>query len=220
MRHFKFSLFLVLLFCIFSCNKQHSEFYQASVIINRNVSSKTYNPMIFGGFIEHFGKQIYGGIFDPGSLLSDENGFRRDVIEALNELKVPVIRWPGGCFVDGYHWINGVGNNRQPTDDIRWGVVEPNTFGTHEFIELCRLLDSEPYICHNGLADVQEMSDWVKYSNATEGKFAEIRKKNGFLNPFNVKIWSVGNERSGRDYIHKVRDAGSAIKEIDSSILE
>ena len=219
MRHFKFSLFLVLLFCIFSCNKQHSEFYQASVIINRNVSSKTYNPMIFGGFIEHFGKQIYGGIFDPGSLLSDENGFRRDVIEALNELKVPVIRWPGGCFVDGYHWINGVGNNRQPTDDIRWGVIEPNTFGTHEFIELCRLLDSEPYICHNGLADVQEMSDWVKYSNATEGKFAEIRKKNGFLNPFNVKIWSVGNERSGRDYIHKVRDAGSAIKEIDSSIL-
>ena len=110
-------------------------------------------------------------------MLSDENGFRRDVIEALNELKVPVIRWPGGCFVDGYHWINGVGNNRQPTDDIRWGVIEPNTFGTHEFIELCRLLDSEPYICHNGLADVQEMRDWVKYSNATEGKFAEIRKK-------------------------------------------
>ena len=136
MKHLKFSLLLGLLSCIFSCYTQQSAFYQASVTINTNAPSKTYNPMIFGGFIEHFGKQIYGGVFDPGSLLSDENGFRTDVIEALNELKVPVIRWPGGCFVDGYHWMNGVGNNRQSTDDIRWGVIEPNTFGTHEFIEL------------------------------------------------------------------------------------
>ena len=174
--------------------------------------------MIFGGFLEHFGKQIYGGIYDPGSPLSDNEGFRADVIEALNELEVPIIRWPGGCFVDGYHWINGVGDNRQPTDDVRWGVIEPNTFGTHEFIELCRRLDAEPYICHNGLADVQEMTDWVEYSNATEGKFASMRKENGYPAPLNVKIWSVGNERSGRDYIHKVRDAGAAMKELDSSI--
>ena len=175
--------------------------------------------MIFGGFIEHFGKQVYGGVFDPGSPLSDKNGFRIDVVNALNELKLTVIRWPGGCFVDGYHWINGVGDNRQPTDDIRWGVIAPNTFGTHEFIELCRMLDAEPYICHNGLAEVKEMTDWVKYSNANEGKFAEMRKENGYLDPLNVKIWSVGNERSGRDYIHKVRDAGQEMKKMDSSIL-
>ena len=212
-------IILILLCCVSSCTTQQPTSIKANVTINTDATTKTYNPMIFGGFLEHFGKQIYGGVFDPNSPLSDENGFRMDVINALKELKTPVIRWPGGCFVDGYHWMNGGGENRQPKDDIRWGVIEPNTFGTHEFIELCRLLDTEPYICHNGLADVQEMSDWVEYSNATEGKFADMRKKNGHPIPLNVKIWSVGNERSGPDYIHKVRDAGLAMKELDSSIL-
>ena len=207
------------MFCITSCNTKQPNSIQANVTIDTDATAKPYNPMIFGGFLEHFGKQIYGGVYDPGSELSDNEGFRTDVIDALNELKVPIIRWPGGCFVDGYHWVNGVSDNRQPTDDVRWGVIEPNTFGTHEFIELCRRLDAEPYICHNGLADVQEMTDWVEYSNATEGKFASMRKENGYPAPLNVKIWSVGNERSGRDYIHKVRDAGSAMKEMDSSIM-
>ena len=207
------------MFCITSCNTKQPNSIQANVTIDTDATAKPYNPMIFGGFLEHFGKQIYGGVYDPGSELSDNEGFRTDVIDALNELKVPIIRWPGGCFVDGYHWVNGVGDNRQPTDDVRWGVIEPNTFGTHEFIELCRRLDAEPYICHNGLADVQEMTDWVEYSNATEGKFASMRKENGYPAPLDVKIWSVGNERSGRDYIHKVRDAGSAMKEMDSSIM-
>ena len=212
-------IFILIVAFIFSCKTQTLTSIKANVTITTDITAKPYNPMIFGGFIEHFGKQVYGGVFDPGSPLSDKNGFRIDVINALNELKVPVIRWPGGCFVDGYHWINGVGDNRQPTDDIRWGVIEPNTFGTHEFIELCRMLDAEPYICHNGLAEVKEMTDWVKYSNANEGKFAEMRKENGYLDPLNVKIWSVGNERSGRDYIHKVRDAGQEMKKMDSSIL-
>ena len=207
------------MFCLTSCNTKQPNSIQADVTIDTDATAKPYNPMIFGGFLEHFGKQIYGGVYDPGSELSDNEGFRTDVIDALNELKVPIIRWPGGCFVDGYHWVNGVGDNRQPTDDIRWGVIEPNTFGTHEFIELCRRLDAEPYICHNGLADVQEMTDWVEYSNASEGKLASMRKENGYPAPLNVKIWSVGNERSGRDYIHKVRDAGSAMKELDSSIM-
>ena len=216
----KVSLILVsLTLYLLSCDTKKNTSIYASVIIDVDDDPKLYNPMIFGGFLEHFGKQIYGGVFDPESPLSDKKGFRTDVIEALNELKVPVIRWPGGCFVDGYHWINGVGENRKPTDDVRWGVIEPNTFGTHEFIELCRLLDTEPYICHNGLADVQEMSDWVEYSNSNEGKFAEMRRENGYPSPLNVKIWSVGNERSGRDYIHKVRDAGLAMKKMDSSLL-
>ena len=207
-----------LLFCLISCNTKQPNSVHANITIDTKSIPKSYDPMIFGGFLEHFGKQIYGGIYDPGSPLSDNEGFRTDVINALNELKIPIIRWPGGCFVDGYHWMNGVGDNRQPTDDVRWGVIEPNTFGTHEFIELCRRLDAEPYICHNGLADVQEMTDWVEYSNATEGKFASMRKENGYPAPLDVKIWSVGNERSGRDYIHKVRDAGAAMKKLDSSI--
>ena len=114
-------ILLSLLLCVSSCNTQKPTSIQANVIINTDATTKTYNPMIFGGFLEHFGKQIYGGVFNPDSPLSDENGFRMDVINALKELKTPVIRWPGGCFVDGYHWINGVGENRQPKDDVRWG---------------------------------------------------------------------------------------------------
>ena len=102
---------------------------EATIVIDTETPASKYDPMIFGGFIEHLGKQIYGGFFEPGSPLADEAGFRLDVIEAIKELKVPVVRWPGGCFVDSYHWKKGVGENRQPYDDDRWGVREPNTFG-------------------------------------------------------------------------------------------
>jgi alpha-N-arabinofuranosidase len=192
---------------------------QASVTIDTDAAAKPYDPMIFGGFLEHFGRQVYGGVFEPGSPLADEKGFRLDVIEALKELKMPVIRWPGGCFVDAYHWQKGVGDKRQPYGDFRWGVIESNEFGTDEFVEFCRRIGAEPYICHNGLADVQEMVDWVAYCNATEGKFADMRKNNGHPEPFNVKFWSVGNERSGKAYIHRVRDGAKAMKQLDPSIL-
>ncbi|MDC3256354.1 hypothetical protein OAU93_03020, partial [bacterium] len=191
---------------------------QATILIAANEPAKPYDPMIFGGFIEHLGRQIYGGFFEPGSPLADKRGFRLDVIEAIKELKTPVIRWPGGCFVDSYHWQKGVGKIRQPYDDDRWGVLEPNTFGTHEFVELCRRLGAEPYICQNGLAEIQEMADWVEYCNSTEGKFAEMRKANGQSQPFNVNFWSVGNERSGIAYIQKVRDGAIAMKRVDPSI--
>ena len=191
---------------------------QASIIIQMDAPAKPYDPMLFGGFIEHLGKQIYGGFFEPGSPLADEAGFRLDVIEAIRELKVPVVRWPGGCFVDSYHWKLGVGPNRQPYDDDRWGVREPNTFGTHEFIELCRRLEAEPYICQNSLANIQEMADWVAYCNAETGALAELRAEHGHPEPFNVKIWSVGNEKVGHDYIDKVRDTAVAMKQVDPTI--
>lgn len=154
-----------------------------AVVINTDAASKPYSPMIFGGFLEHFGRQVYGGVYEPGSPLADKQGFRTDVIEALKELKVPVIRWPGGCFVDRYHWQKGVGKNRQPYGDPRWGVIESNTFGTHEFVELCRRLGAEPYICHNSFSSVQEMVDWVAYCNATEGKFAGLRRQTATPSP-------------------------------------
>ncbi|MBT7302560.1 MAG: alpha-N-arabinofuranosidase [Victivallales bacterium] len=183
------------------------------VRIHTDPPTGAYDRMIFGGFLEHFDNQIYGGVFDPGSPLADEQGFRLDVIEALKELRVPVIRWPGGCFVDAYHWRKGVGKERQPYGDFRWGVTEPNTFGTHEFVELCRRIGAEPYICFNGLAPVQENLDWVAYCNATEGEFAAMRKANAHPESLNVRIWSVGNERYDRAYIHRVRDTAKAIKE-------
>jgi alpha-N-arabinofuranosidase len=192
---------------------------QASIVIDTETPAKRYDPMIFGGFIEHLGKQIYGGFFEPGSALADKQGFRLDVIKALRELKVPVLRWPGGCFVDSYHWQKGVGKKRQPYDDDRWGVLEPNTFGTHEFIELCRRLQAEPYICQNSLAGIQEMADWVAYCNNKTGTLAEMRQRNGHPEPFDVKFWSVGNEKGGRGYIDKVRDTAVAMKEVDPSAI-
>ena len=151
-----------------------------------------YNRMIFGQFIEHFHRQIYGGIFDPGSKLSDSAGFRKDVIEALRELKIPIVRWPGGCFVSSYHWLEGVGRNRIPTYDKAWKVEEPNTFGTDEYIAWCHLIGTEPYICTNaGTGTPEEMSDWVEYCNLNIGKYGKMRQDNGHKDPYNQMAWRM-----------------------------
>jgi len=121
-----------------------------------------YSPMIFGGFLEPFGDQVDGGVYDPASPLAAEDGFRTDVVAALRELKVPIVRWPGGCFVSGYDWKKGVGPTREPADDMAWGVVEPNTFGTDEYVTLCRKLGWTPFICTNaGNGTIADLQDWV-----------------------------------------------------------
>jgi alpha-L-arabinofuranosidase len=174
----------------------------AMVTIKTDTPSVPYTRMIFGGFLEHFDRQIYGGVFEPGSPLADTNGFRRDVIAALKELGTPIVRWPGGCFVSGYHWEAGVGKQRKPTDDMAWGVMEPNTFGTDEYVELCRLLGWQPYICNNaGNGTIEEMRNWVEYCNGTNGRYAQLRRANGFAEPRTVGIWSIGNENWGQHEI-------------------
>lgn len=200
----------------------------ATITIDTDVPAKPYSPMIFGGFLEHFDSQIYGGVFEPGSPLSDKKGFRKDVIEALKELKVPIVRWPGGCFVSGYHWEGGVGLDRKPADDMAWGVIEPNTFGTDEYVELCKVMNWTPYICNNaGNGTVEEMRNWVEYCNSSEGKYAQKRKESGYVKPRHVKIWSIGNENWGRHEIgHKpieqwaplVREAAKQMKAADPEI--
>jgi len=175
-----------------------SEKAEAIVTIDTDAPSVAYSPMLFGGFIEHFHRQIYGGLFEPGSPLSDENGFRRDVIQALRELKLSIVRWPGGCFASGYHWKHGVGRSRRPTFDVVWGVEDPNTFGTDEFVRWCRLVGCEPYICTNaGNGTPEEMRDWVEYCNGTTGRYARMRRKNGHAEPLGVRFWSIGNENWG-----------------------
>jgi alpha-N-arabinofuranosidase len=201
---------------------------RAVVTIDTGAPSVPYSPMIFGGFLEHFERQIYGGVFEPGSALADERGFRRDVIAALKELKVPVVRWPGGCYVSGYRWEAGVGRERQPTDDMAWGVVEPNTFGTDEYVALCRMLGWTPYICNNaGNGTVEEMRNWVEYCNGNTGRFAELRRAGGDPAPRNVPLWSIGNENWGRHEIgYKpieqwaplVLEAAKAMKQADPRI--
>ena len=182
------------------CQTEATPDLTANVIsVVKDSAPKTYDPMIFGHFIEHFHRQVYGGIFEPGSPLSDEKGFRKDVVEALREIKVPIVRWPGGCFVSAYHWKKGVGPNRQPAWDKAWHVEEPNTFGTAEYVQWCRLIGTEPYICTNaGTGTSEEMSDWVEYCNLNVGEYGRLRQAHGFKEPFNVKYWSVGNENWGR----------------------
>ena len=170
----------------------------ATVAAAKDAKPVQYSPMLFGHFIEHFDTQVYGGLFWPGSPLSDEDGFRKDVIEALREIKTPVVRWPGGCFVSDYHWKAGVGPVRQPMWNKAWAVEDPNTFGTDEFVKWCRKVGCEPYICTNaGTGSEEEMSDWVEYCNLDAGKWGRLRKTNGYAKPHDVMYWSIGNENWG-----------------------
>jgi alpha-L-arabinofuranosidase len=188
-----------------------------------------YNRMLFGQFLEHFHRQVYGGIFEPGSNLSDAVGFRTDVIEALRELRVPIVRWPGGCFVSAYHWLDGVGPNRKPSYDKAWLVSDSNKFGTDEFVTWCRKIGAEPYICTNaGTGTAEEMANWVEYCNLSGGgKFADLRRENGHSEPLRVRFWSVGNENYGdweigaktaEEWGHLVAESAKMMRRIDPSI--
>ena len=171
----------------------------ASVFIRTGPALGRRSEMLYGHFIEHFHRQIYGGVYDPFSPLADEKGFRTDVLEAMRRIHVPILRWPGGCFVSSYHWKKAVGPVRTPFFDKAWRVEDPNTFGTNEYVELCRKIGCEPYICTNaGTGTAEEMSDWVEYCNLeNEGEYARLRIAHGFPQPHHVRYWSIGNENYG-----------------------
>lgn len=201
---------------------------RATLIVNIDTIPQAYSRKIFGQFIEHFHRQIYGGIFEPGSKLSDEQGFRKDVIEALRDLKVPVVRWPGGCFVSSYHWLKGVGKKRVPAYDKAWHVEDPNTFGTDEYMAWCRKIEAEPFICTNaGTGTPEEMSDWVEYCNRNIGEYGRMRIANGQPQPYDVKYWSIGNENYGPwelgaktvdEWGYLVRESAKLMLSADTSI--
>ena len=173
------------------------------IILNPNRSAGTINRNIYGHFSEHLGRCIYEGLWvGPDSPIPNENGLRRDVVNALKKLNIPVLRWPGGCFADTYHWRDGVGpvSERKTIVNTNWGgVTEDNRFGTHEFMELCRQLGCEAYFSGNvGSGTVQEFSDWVEYCNMPgKSPMADLRRANGREEPFNVKYWGIGNEAWG-----------------------
>ena len=176
---------------------------QMKVAVHETAENQPLIPAeIYGQFSEHLGKCIYEGIWvGPDSPIPNVDGYRTDVLEALRALKVPVLRWPGGCFADEYHWRDGIGprENRPKLVNSNWGgTVEDNSFGTHEFLNLCELLGTEPYISGNvGSGTVEEMAKWVEYMTAPEGSMAELRKKNGREKPWKVKYLGVGNETWG-----------------------
>ena len=175
----------------------------AKIILNPARSKGVINRNIYGHFSEHLGRCIYGGLFvGKDSPIPNKNGMSTDVVEALKHIMVPVLRWPGGCFADEYHWMDGVGPqaNRKRMVNTNWGgVVEDNSFGTHEFLELCEQIGCEPYINGNvGSGTVQEMSEWVEYLNsAGDSTVVQRRWQNGRKEPWKVKYWGVGNESWG-----------------------
>ena len=161
------------------------------------------NRNIYGHFSEHLGRCIYNGLFvGENSPIPNVNGMRKDVVEALRQIRVPVLRWPGGCFADEYHWKDGIGpkEGRKRMVNTHWGgVVEDNSFGTHEFMELCRQIGCEPYVNGNvGSGTVQEMSEWVEYMTFDGvSPMTELRRKNGREEPWKLTYFGVGNENWG-----------------------
>jgi len=176
---------------------------QNKIVVHADQPGSTIDKAIYGQFAEHLGHCIYGGIYvDQKSDIPNTNGFRLDVVGALKELKVPLVRWPGGCFADTYHWKDGIGPkaDRSSIINVHWGgVTEDNSFGTHEFLNFCELIGADPYICLNvGSGTVQEAADWIEYvTSANESPMTKLRKKNGREKPWNVKYWSAGNETWG-----------------------
>jgi alpha-L-arabinofuranosidase len=175
---------------------------QNRIVLFPEKSRDTINKNIYGHFAEHLGRCIYDGIYvgDNQKKIPNNNGVRVDIIEALKKLKTPVLRWPGGCFADTYHWKDAIGpkDKRKQISNTSWGNVrEDNSFGTHEFLDFCEMIDAEPYLAVNmGAGTVQEAVDWVQYVNHANGSsyLTDMRMQNGRSKPWNVKYWGVGNE--------------------------
>lgn len=176
---------------------------ESKIVPHPDVTNTTISRHIYGHFSEHLGHCIYGGYWvGEGNAIPNTRGLRLDIIDALKKIKIPNLRWPGGCFADEYHWRDGIGprSERPKMINTHWGgVTEDNSFGTHEFLDLCELLGTEPYICGNvGSGTVEEMSKWIEYLNLDGvSPMADLRKKNGHEKPWKVRFWGVGNENWG-----------------------
>jgi alpha-N-arabinofuranosidase len=189
------------------------------------------HPHVFGNFVEHLGRCVYGGVFEEGSPLSDADGFRRDVFDAARGLGVTLLRWPGGNFASGYDWKDGVGprDQRPVRRDHAWGQIESNRFGTDEFLTYCERMKVDAYLCINaGLGSVDDARNWVEYANeAADTYWAQQRRKNGRDKPWGVKYWGLGNEIDGpwqlghknaEDYAKFALEAAKAMRRADESI--
>jgi len=192
--------FLILFLNLFS----QILFAQNQGVLQADAEKGIISRQIYGHFAEHLGRCIYGGFYvgENNTKIPHTNGVRNDVVAALKKLKIPNLRWPGGCFADTYHWKDGIGpkDKRPAIVNTNWGgVTENNSFGTHDFLNMCQLLGAEPYLAGNvGSGTVQELTDWVQYVNFDgKGPMADLRRQNGQEKPWNVKYWGVGNEPWG-----------------------
>ena len=190
-----------------------------------------FDRRVLGSFLEHLGRAIYTGVYQPGSSLADGKGFRTDVAREIKELGVPIVRYPGGNFVSGYNWLDGVGpKSQRPTVLERaWNSLETNQFGTNDFVDWCRLVGAEPLLGMNFGTGTPEMAvAYVEYCNVDKGtKWSELRRSHGYEQPHNVRYWCLGNEMDGpwqigqlqaRDYGRKARDTARQMRVIDRGL--
>ena len=199
-----FSSAFSLLILFSMCSEKVQEQVQSNdsvvkISVDPNRDGPEINRNIFGHFAEHLGFGIYGGVWvGPDSDIPNTRGIRNDVVEALKVLKVPNVRWPGGCYADQYHWRDGIGNpeERHSRINVNWGgAIEPNTFGTDEFFDFIEMIGSEAFISANvGSGTVQESADWLEYLTASGSTLAEERASNGHPEPYDVSLWGIGNE--------------------------
>jgi alpha-N-arabinofuranosidase len=201
------------------------------IILHRDYQIGTVDPRIFGGFLEHIGRAVYEGVYEPGSRNADENGFREDVLRSLKHLSFTAMRYPGGNFASGYHWEDGVGPSltRPIIKELASQSIEPNQFGTDEFMQLTRVMDWMPMITVNlGTGTPEEARNWVEYCNSPVGtKYSNKRAENGAIDPFGVKLWCLGNEMDGPwqlghvpadQYAIRAQQAAKLMKDADPSI--
>ena len=203
----------------------------ARIFMNSRRSIAPLDRNLFGSFLEHLGRAIYEGIYDPGSKLADANGFRKDVMDEIRKLGVPIIRYPGGNFVSGYNWLDGVGpkQERPRVLDKAWNAINTNQFGTNEYMAWCKAVGTLPLMGLNlGTGTAEEAGALVEYCNVDSGtKWSDLRRKHGYAQPYNVKHWCLGNEMDGRwqigqltavEYGRKAMDAARQMRYVDRSL--
>ncbi len=204
---------------------------QAELYLNRDKIVSRIDDRLYGSFIEHLGRAVYGGIYEPGHETADDMGFRGDVMEVIRKMKVPLVRYPGGNFVSGYRWEDGIGDKakRPRRLELAWGTVETNQVGIDEFQEWAKRAGSEIMMAVNlGTRGAEEAGNLVEYCNAvTDTYYAELRRKNGFEEPFAIRTWCLGNEMDGpwqichleaKEYARKACEAAKIMKWTDPSI--
>ena len=198
------SLLIITFFHVNVLFAQEREFVKIDVDLDQ--PTQNISPLIYGQFIEYLGRCIDGGIYEKHSSLSDENGFRKDVLEKVTNLSIPLLRFPGGTLVKIYHWQDGIGlkDSRPKQKNLIWGGINDNQFGTAEFVEYCRKIGAEPFLVVNmSTGTPEEASNWVEYCNGTGDTYwANLRRSHGYEKPFDVKYWGIGNEE------YAVTDAG------------
>jgi alpha-N-arabinofuranosidase len=209
----------------------HDAGMNATVQLSRHFAIAPVDPLVFGGFAEHLGRHIYEGIYDPGSPKADASGIRLDVLEAIKGLGTTSCRYPGGNFVSNYDWRDGIGPvaKRPRRPDYAWGATEPNTFGTDEFLAWCGRLGAAPMLAVNlGTGTARDAGEYLEYVNLPTGfRWSDERARNGHPDPYNVKLWCLGNEMDGpwqaghvkaEEYASRARQAGKLMKGLDPSI--